>query len=78
MLYFLFSFTIWFLLEPIIINFIYLSNVDFFNDIILTKKNKEKLKNAIEQDINPKDYYTEIINLYLSYKLYYFLRFFVT
>ena len=24
--------------------------------------NKEKLKNAIEQDINPKDYYTEIIN----------------
>ena len=23
--------------------------------------NKEKLKNAIEQDINPKDYYTEII-----------------
>ncbi len=24
--------------------------------------NKEKLKNAIEQDINPKDYYNEIIN----------------
>lgn len=35
---------IWFLLEPIIINFIYLSNLDLFNDIILTKKNKEKLK----------------------------------
>lgn len=44
MLYFLFGTFIWFLLEPIIINFIYLSNVDLFNDIILTKKNEEKLK----------------------------------
>lgn len=44
MLYFLFGIFIWFLVEPIIINFIYLSNVDLFNDIILTKKNKEKLK----------------------------------
>lgn len=44
MLYFLFGTFIWFLLEPIIINFIYLSNVDLFNNIILTKKNKEKLK----------------------------------
>lgn len=44
MLYFLLGTFIWFLLESIIINFIYLSNVDLFNDIILTKKNKEKLK----------------------------------
>lgn len=44
MLYFLLGTFIWFLLEPIIINFIYLFNVDLFNDIILTKKNKEKLK----------------------------------
>lgn len=44
MLYFLLGFSIWFLLESIIINFIYLSNIDLFNDIILTKKNKEKLK----------------------------------
>lgn len=44
MLYFLFGTFIWFLLEPIIINFIYLSNVNLFNDIILTKKNEEKLK----------------------------------
>lgn len=44
MLYLLFGIFIWFLLEPIIINFIYLSNVDLFNDIILTKKNEEKLK----------------------------------
>lgn len=44
MLYFLFGTFIWSLVEPIIINFIYLSNVDLFNDIFLTKKNKEKLK----------------------------------
>lgn len=30
--------------EPIFINFIYLSNVALFNDIILTKKNRKKLK----------------------------------
>ena len=31
-------------LEPIVINFIYFSNVSLFNDIILTKKNSDKLK----------------------------------
>lgn len=30
--------------EPIIINFVYMSNVALFNDIILTKKSSEKLK----------------------------------
>ena len=30
--------------EPLIINFIYFSNVALFNDIILTKKNRKKLK----------------------------------
>ena len=44
MLYFLFGTFIWFLVEPIIINFIYLSNVELFNDIFINKKNKEKLK----------------------------------
>ena len=32
------------LFEPIIINLIYLKNPALFNDIILTKKNSEKLK----------------------------------
>lgn len=31
-------------LEPIVINSIYFSNVALFNDIILTKKNRDKLK----------------------------------
>lgn len=30
--------------EPIVINFIYFSNVSLFIDIILTKKNKDKLR----------------------------------
>lgn len=33
-----------FILEPIVINFIYFSNVELFNDIILTSKNRNKLK----------------------------------
>lgn len=33
-----------FIFEPIIINFIYLSNVALFNDIILTKKSSDKLR----------------------------------
>lgn len=33
-----------FLLEPLTINFIYFSNLDLFNDLILTKKNSIKLK----------------------------------
>lgn len=31
-------------LEPLIVNFIYFTNLDLFNDIILTKKNSIKLK----------------------------------
>lgn len=31
--------------EPLIINFIYFSNINLFMDIILTKKNKKKLDN---------------------------------
>lgn len=30
--------------EPIVINWIYLSNVALFNDIILSEKNRQKLK----------------------------------
>lgn len=33
--------------EPIIINFIYFSNVSLFYDIILTKKNKKRLKDFV-------------------------------
>lgn len=33
-----------FVFEPLIINFVYLSNVSLFFDIILTKKNVEKIK----------------------------------
>lgn len=32
------------ILEPIVINFIYFTNVGLFNDIILTPKNRNKLK----------------------------------
>lgn len=32
------------LFEPIIINFIYFSNVGLFIDLILTRKNEEKLR----------------------------------
>lgn len=33
-----------FLLEPLTINFVYFTNLDLFNDLILTKKNSIKLK----------------------------------
>ena len=33
-----------FIFEPIIINFVYFSNIALFIDIILTKKNEKKLK----------------------------------
>ena len=42
-----------FLFEPIIINFIYFTNIGLFLDIILTKKNRFKLKkyfHEIEKD----------------------------
>lgn len=31
-------------LEPLALNFVYFSNLDLFNDLILTKKNSIKLK----------------------------------
>lgn len=40
-----------FILEPIVINFIYLSNPALFNDIILTKKNSEKLRCYYEKNL---------------------------
>lgn len=33
-----------FILEPLIINFIYFTNVGLFIDLILTRKNEEKLR----------------------------------
>lgn len=31
-------------LEPLIINFVYFTNLDLFNDLILTEKNRKKFK----------------------------------
>ena len=54
MLNFLLGFSIGsILLEPIIINFIYFSNIGLFLDLILTKKNRFRLKkyfHEIEKD----------------------------
>lgn len=45
MLYFMAGFIFAaFIFEPIVINFVYLSSPALFNDIILTKKNSEKLR----------------------------------
>lgn len=45
-----------FLLEPIIINFIYFTNIDLFLDIILTKKNKSKIINHIKGGVYFNEY----------------------
>lgn len=37
-----------FFFEPFIVNFVYFTNLDLFNDIILTKKNSSKLKKYYE------------------------------
>lgn len=39
------------LLEPIIVNFVYFSNISLFVDIILTKKNRDKLYNFYKNKI---------------------------
>lgn len=45
MIYFLSGFCLGaFILEPFILNFVYFTNLDLFNDIFLTKKNRIKLK----------------------------------
>lgn len=36
-----------FILEPLVINYIYFSNIDLFIDIILTRKNEHKLVNCV-------------------------------
>lgn len=40
--------------EPILINLIYMSNVDLFLDLILTKKNADKLSKRI-LELNKKE-----------------------
>lgn len=45
-----------FLLEPLIINFIYFTNVGLFLDLFLTKKNRDKLKNFFDEERKVKDY----------------------
>lgn len=37
-----------FVLEPLLINFVYMSNPGLFNDIILTKKSSDKLRRYYE------------------------------
>lgn len=37
-----------FFLEPFVINFIYFSNISLFRDIILSKKNRERLDDFYE------------------------------
>ena len=49
MVNFLLGFGFMFLLEPIIINFVYMSNPGLFNDIILTKKSSDKLRRFYEK-----------------------------
>lgn len=39
------------LFEPILINIIYMKNPALFNDIILTKKNSEKLRCYYEKNL---------------------------
>lgn len=39
-----------FVLEPIIINLIYMSNPALFNDIILTEKSEKKLRSYYEKN----------------------------
>lgn len=50
MLYFIFGMVVGsMLLEPLIINFVYFSNISLFIDIILTKKNRKKLIKYFEE-----------------------------
>ena len=50
MLYFIFGIVFGsFVLEFFIINFFYLSNVSLFNDLILTEKNRKKLRDFYER-----------------------------
>ena len=41
-----------FLFEPFIINFVYFSNIALFEDIILTEKNRQKLRKYYGVDDN--------------------------
>lgn len=52
MLYFIFGVCFGsFVLEFFIINFVYLSNVALFNDLILTEKNSKKLRDFYRKEI---------------------------
>lgn len=54
MLYFIFGMVVGSMLfEPLIINFIYFSNISLFMDIILTKKNRKKLIKYFEENKTP-------------------------
>ncbi len=46
----LFGFPIFMLFEPIIINCIYFTNLDLFNDFILTEKNRKKIRSYYEKN----------------------------
>ena len=52
MLYFIFGCVFGsILLEPLIINFIYFTNVGLFLDIILTEKNRKKLEKYLTKNV---------------------------
>ena len=38
------------LFEPLVINFIYFTNLDLFNAIILTEKNRKKIRSYYEKN----------------------------
>ena len=49
---FVFGFLIFeFIFEPIFINFVYFTNLYLFEDIILTKKNKQKIRDFYRNEV---------------------------
>lgn len=55
MFYFLLGIGLMFLLEPFIINIVYMSNPGLFLDLILTEKNRNKLKEEFEFEMRWED-----------------------
>lgn len=54
MIYFFGGILVFCLLEPLIINLVYFSNVDLFIDMILTRKNEDKLINTVLKRVEEK------------------------
>lgn len=41
--------------EPILINFVYMTNVGLFYDLILTKRSRRKLRHFFDYDLDKKE-----------------------